>query len=68
MSEEAKVAYNTLIEQPTVSNAVVMTHVPPVMETVSPLKTLKAVPVVRMKNRVSKNQVGCINDPAAGPK
>ncbi|KAM7249447.1 hypothetical protein ACFE04_019433 [Oxalis oulophora] len=62
LSEEAKVAYNTLIEQPTVSNAVVMTHVPPVMETVSPLKMLKAVPVVRMKNRVSKNQVGCIAD------
>ena len=66
MSEEAKVAYNALIEQPAVSNAVVMTHVPPLMETVSPLKMLKAVPVVRSKSKVGKNQVACAVELAAG--
>ncbi|XP_065218469.1 activated Cdc42 kinase-like isoform X1 [Planococcus citri] len=64
LSEEAKVAYNALIEQPAVSNAVVMTHVPPVMETVSPLKMLKAVPVIRSKSRANKNQVACAADQA----
>jgi hypothetical protein len=63
LSEEAKVAYNKLIEQPTVSNNIILAHVPPSMETVSPLKILKTVPAIRNKSRVNKtNQVGCVND------
>lgn len=57
LSEEARAAYNTLIEEPGVSTAAVMMaqSSPLATDSVNPLKMLKAVPVVRPKIRGNKH-------------